>query len=58
MDIIAKMISKFGHQLREELVDLMKRTEILRSCNRSIGSKNFSTDGFGSLVDLNAHTSK
>ena len=56
MDIIAKMIAKFGGQLRGELVDLMKRSQMLRSSNQSIGSKNFSTESFGSAVDLNAHT--
>jgi hypothetical protein len=56
MNIISTMIVKFGGQLREELVELMKRTQILRSSNQSIGSKNFSTEGFGSADDLNAHT--
>lgn len=54
MDIIAAMIAKFGGQLRRELVELMDRTEILRSSNQSIGSKNFSTEGFGSSDNLNA----
>jgi len=53
MNIIAAMITKFWGQLRRELVKLMDHTEILRSSNQAIGSKDFSTEGFGSSDNLN-----
>jgi len=40
--VIVGMISKFGGQLREELVHLKERTEVLQSCSDSIGSKGLS----------------
>jgi hypothetical protein len=52
MDIIRLMIVKFGGQLREELIDLIDRTSILRSCDGSIGSKNLSMDSFHPFIDL------
>ena len=45
MNIIKAMISKFGGQLREELVELFNRTEILYACDRSIDSRSPSDSG-------------
>lgn len=42
IETIVGMISKFGGQLREELVSLKERTEITQSCSDSIGSKGLS----------------
>jgi hypothetical protein len=42
IEIILGMISKFGGQLREELVRLKERTEVLQSYSESIGSKGLS----------------
>lgn len=46
------MNAQFGGLLREELGELMERTHILRSCDESINSKDFSTDSFGSHFEV------
>ena len=48
LQVIEAVIAQFGGLLRDELGELMKRTDILRSCDESINSKDFSTDSFGS----------
>jgi hypothetical protein len=48
LDVIEAAVARFGHQLMEELGQLMKRTEMLDSCDESINSKDFSAESFGS----------
>lgn len=52
LEVIQSAIAQFGGQLREELGELMKRTQVLQTCDESINSKGFSTDSFGSDFDL------
>lgn len=52
LEVVQSAIAQFGAQLREELGELMKRTKILQSCDESINSNGFSTDSFGSDIDL------
>lgn len=44
LDLILAAVAQFGGQLREELGDLMKRTDLTECCDESINSKDFSTD--------------
>ena len=55
LDIIEDAVAQFGGQLREELGALMKRTDILQSCDDSIVSKDFSVDSFGSDINVCAN---
>ena len=49
LEVIQAAIAQFGGQLREELGALMKRTDILDSCDESINSRDLgSTESFGS----------
>ena len=48
LDVIKAAVAQFGGQLREELGQLMKRTDVLDSCDESINSKDFSVESFGS----------
>ena len=48
LDVIKAAVAQFGGQLREELGQLMMRTDMLDSCDESINSQDFSVDSFGS----------
>jgi hypothetical protein len=48
LDVIKAAVAQFGGQLREELAQLMMRTDMLESCDDSINSKDLSTESFGS----------
>jgi hypothetical protein len=53
--VIDAAIAQFGGQLREELVQLMQRTALLKSDDDSINSKDFSESGasqFGSDYEI------
>jgi hypothetical protein len=43
LEVIKAAVAQFGGQLRDELGELMKRTEMLQSCDESINSKVFSS---------------
>ena len=46
--VIEAAIAKFGGQLREELGQLMKRTDMLLNCDESINTKDFSEESHDS----------
>ena len=52
LDVIKAAVAQFGGQLREELGQLMKHTDLLHSCDESINSKDFSVESFGSDFEL------
>ena len=52
LDVIQVAVAQFGGQLREELAQLMRRTEMLHSCDESINSKDFSAESFGSDYEV------
>lgn len=52
LNVIEAAIAQFGYQLREELGELMKRTDVLHSCDESINSKDFSAESFGSNFEI------
>jgi hypothetical protein len=52
LDVIKAAVAQFGGQLREELGQLMTRTDLLQSCDDSINSKDFSAESFGSDVEV------
>ena len=52
LDVIQAAIAQFGGQLREELGQLMQRTDMLQSCDDSINSKDFSAESFGSDYEV------
>lgn len=52
LDVIKAAVAQFGGQLREELGQLMERTDLLQSCDESINSKDFSAESFGSDFEV------
>ena len=52
LEVIRAVISHFWGLLRDKLDELMKHTDILRSYDEPINSKDFSMDSFGSDIEL------
>jgi hypothetical protein len=48
LKVINAAVAQFGAQLREELGQLMQRTDVVQSCDDSINSQDLSVESFGS----------